>query len=90
MNLPEHEKLKDVQPNSQSIGEFIGWLGEQGIWLCRPGPFDRFQPMNDDMNKLLAQYFEIDLRALEAEKLLMLDAQRVLNERASAEDSPKP
>lgn len=86
MDLPEHEKLKDIQPNSQSIGEFIEWLGEQGIWLCKLGKFDRFQPINDDMNKLLPRYFEIDLRALEAEKLLILDAQRALNERAADED----
>ena len=80
MNLPEHEKLKEVQPQSQAIGEFIEWLGEQGIWLSSFNRFDRLEPINDSAEKLLARYFEIDLKVLEAEKVALLDAQRQLNE----------
>ena len=85
MNLPEHEKLKEVQPQSQTIGEFIEWLDEQGIWLASFNRFDRLDPINDGTEKLLARYLEIDLQALEAEKVALLGMQRQLNERVSTE-----
>ena len=87
MNLPEHEKLKEVQPQSQAIGEFIEWLSEQGIWLASLNRFDRFDPINDGTEKLLARYFEIDLKVLEAEKVALLDAQRQLNKQNSVPDT---
>ena len=81
MNLPEHEKLQDIQPQSQTCGEFIEWLGEQGIFLCKINRFDRFDPINDSTERLLARYFGIDLKVLEDEKVAILTAQRQLNER---------
>lgn len=86
MELPEHEKLQEVQPQSQAIGEFIEWLGEQGIWLASFNKFDRLNPINDSTEKLLAQFFKIDLQVLEAEKIAILDAQRQLNERTADHD----
>ena len=81
MKLPEHEKLTEVQLQSQIVGEFLEWLGEQGIWLASFNRFDRLDPINDSTEKLLARYFEIDLQVLEAEKVALLDMQRQLNER---------
>lgn len=34
MNYPEHEKLHAIKDQSQSIGEFIEWLGENGYSIC--------------------------------------------------------
>ena len=32
---PEHDKLRAVAPYSQKVGEFLDWLSEQGVALCR-------------------------------------------------------
>ncbi len=82
MKLPEHEKLQVVQPQSQAIGEFLDWAGEQGLYLSRfVNDYQQYQPTNENIESLLASHFEIDLRVLEAEKVALLDAQRQLNER---------
>lgn len=31
---PELDRLKDVAPDSQKLGEFIDWLEENGLFLC--------------------------------------------------------
>jgi len=83
---PEHAKLRDVKYQSQKIGEFIEWLGEQSMAVCH---FDgslnhsNYWPANEPINKLLARFFGIDLDKLEDEKTAMLDAQRVLNVKAA-------
>ena len=88
MNLPEHEKLQDIQPQSQTCGELIEWLGEQGIFLCKFNRFDRLDPINDSTERLLARYFGIDLKVLEDEKVAILTAQRQLNERVEKGRAP--
>lgn len=80
---PEHEKLKSVQHLSQSIGEFVEWLGEKELAICcREG--DEYWPISipTQLSKLLADYFEIDLGRLEAEKQQMLDELQTLTCRA--------
>jgi hypothetical protein len=67
---PEHEKLHLVVERSQSIGEFIEWLEGKGIWLESNG---RRTP---GISELLAEFFDIDQDALEAEKVAMLEALR--------------
>ena len=80
MDLPEHEKLKDIQPLSQKCGEFIEWLEHQGIQLCRfDSRHDACIPINERRDDLLASFFGIDQRKLEAEKVAILDEQRALN-----------
>lgn len=32
---PEHEKLHAIKDKSQAIGEFVEWLGSEGIVLAR-------------------------------------------------------
>jgi hypothetical protein len=84
VDLPEHEKLKDIQPLSQKCGEFLEWLGEQGIQLCRfDSRHDACIPINDRYVDLLASFFGIDLVKLEREKEAILAEQRALNERHS-------
>jgi len=75
---PEHAKLEAVAPQSQAIGEFLEWL--MSTYSCELGrPEGRnagFRPVGVSTQQLLAEFFEIDLDKLEAEKRAMLDALR--------------
>lgn len=80
--LPEHDKLKAIQPLSQAVYNFLEWCGEQGIVLCDcEGRAERWYPISEGREKLLARHFEIDLNVLEREKEAILAEQRELNER---------
>jgi hypothetical protein len=85
--LPEHEKLRAIQPLSQAIYDFLEWCGEQGFELVTIDEHERPWPLTESRQKMLARHFGIDLDVLEREKLAILDAQRKLNERASSTDS---
>lgn len=79
--VPEHDKLRKVATESQSCGAFLDWLtGERGLILCEmcemESENDRFYPAQVRIQSLLAEYFEIDERKLEDEKLAMLEAIR--------------
>ena len=64
---PEHDKLGAVSEASQAIGEF---LDNCGYTLCKPeGNF--FHPKG--IPTILAEYFGIDQKKLEAEKRQVLD-----------------
>jgi hypothetical protein len=70
-HYPQLAKMQEVQPTSQAIGEFLDWLGEQRIDLCSViagTGHDRWAPIVDGHEKLLARYFEIDLNAVERER----------------------
>lgn len=77
---PEHDKLHEVKKDkSQAIGEFLEWLQSSrgvilGEWL--EGYEDRLQPISEDIQALLAEYFEIDLDKIEEEKCQMLEEMR--------------
>lgn len=70
---PQHEKLKAVKDQSQAIGEFLEWLNEKDFVVAK---FDARNCMLYQeylaMDRILAEHFEIDLNALEAEKRAML------------------
>jgi hypothetical protein len=78
---PEHEKLALIKDQSQAIGEFIEWLhAEKGIQLGKYVKGHEFMaPAGVPKEKLLSEFFEIDLDKLESEKCKMLDEQRALN-----------
>ena len=80
---PEHEKLRAVMDKTQVMGEFFDWLQcEHEVFLasyeygrdCYPGRSPR-KPM-----AYVAEFFDIDERKLEEEKLAMVDSMRALNE----------
>lgn len=83
-DYPEHDKLKEVQPLSQAIGEFLEWCAQEGRemvlaeWV-NDGSW--MLPASTSTEKLLAQFFQIDLDKIEAEKQQMLDHIRKLNEK---------
>jgi hypothetical protein len=74
---PQIDRMTEVQAESQAVGEFLEWLDEQRIDLCSviPGSgHDRWAPITDGREKLLARYFDIDLNALENERRAILAA----------------
>jgi hypothetical protein len=72
-DYPEHEKLSKVRDKSQAIGEFIDWLKSQGVELSVWIDDEHQIPYLASTEKILANYFCIDLDRLEAEKRQMLD-----------------
>ena len=75
---PEHEKLQAVSEQSQAIGEFLDFgLPAQGIYLAEVSNEDgELWLSHKPIQKILADYFEIDLKKIEDEKRAMLDAIR--------------
>lgn len=74
---PQHEKLRVVADQSQMCGEFIEWLGTKGINLAEwDGETGRMYPTHQSTTPLLAEFFGIDLKALDAEKAAILKAFR--------------
>ena len=77
---PALDKMLAVHDKSQVVGEFIEWLtGERGLSICTfiPGSVeDQFAPAGLPIEELLAEFFEIDLKAVEQEKRAMLAALR--------------
>lgn len=71
-DYPEHEKLRAIQNDSQKIGQFLDWCYEQGWELCCWHESD-LVPINKNIQTVLADYFEIDLKKLEAEKVAMIE-----------------
>jgi len=78
---PEHIKLKAISQFSQKIGEFVDWLSESQIQLCEPDKYDDYTPVRTSIQKLLADFFEIDLNRIEEEKQQMLEELRALNDK---------
>lgn len=70
---PECEKLAKVAPQSQQLGAFIEWLGSTdrviGVY-GRDATFIR----SVDIESLLAEYFNIDMKKVEAERRQMIAA----------------
>lgn len=89
MNYPEHDKLQLVKDRSQACGEFMDWLlNEKKIELAEWGvdqdeaadhpeaetPF--LWPISRPWTSLLAEFFGIDEKKLEAETVAMLEEMR--------------
>lgn len=75
MKYPQHEKLNTVKDQSQAIGDFLEWLhSEKGIILASYGNSNMnwLAPNGTAKDRLLAEYFEIDIDELESEKRAML------------------
>lgn len=86
---PECEKMRAVKEESQTIGEFLEWLLNEkqyqlgfyhthdGCTYKECGLLERsMNPARDSIESLLAEYFVIDLKAVEREQRAMLEALR--------------
>ena len=91
VQTPTCDRLSEIAPESQKLGEFLDWLREQGIHLaayhahtkdCRePGSryhtcgfTDQLVSVQRPTEELLADYFEVDLAAVETERRALLTA----------------
>ncbi len=88
LDYPPHpaiDKLAKVSDTSQAIGGFLEWLAEgKGIVLCTlhvHGGLIResYYPINRSIEDLLAEFYGIDLRAVDAEKVAILEWVRANN-----------
>lgn len=80
-DYPEHVKAHASRPYSQKIGEFVEWLAEEKqIWLMSDDDSRHPRCHNNDLTKLLHEFFEIDYEAFHKEKDRMLEVQRALND----------
>ena len=73
---PECDKMIAVSKESHAIGNFLEWLNEQKIVLAEYGTERGYRGTlfhtHVSIEKLLAQYFEIDLDKVENERRRML------------------
>lgn len=89
---PETDKMIAVKDKSQAIGEFIEWLGDNGMAIVRYATkedmFDDegerngihegdYLTMLTSIEKLLARYFGVDLNKAEKEKRAILESLQV-------------
>ena len=76
-DTPEHEKLKEISHLSQAIGEFLDWASEAQGWHLAEWDHlngeSRLYQIRESRTDQLALYFNIDLNALEDEKLAILE-----------------
>jgi len=85
IEAPECEKMQAVQGKSQAIGEFLDWLtSTKGVSLmvdytptddeedAEGMPYPDYVPLRMGTEKLLAEFFGIDLKKVEEERQAML------------------
>lgn len=76
-DYPEHDKLTLVHEKSQAIGEFIDWLGsEKFIHLLTYVDDSVGYVPAGNIQDLLAEFFDIDLKVIDQEKRAMIEQLR--------------
>ena len=84
MVYPEHEKMHAVKDESQKLGTFLDWMFNERNWdLCYVNDDADYQLVEDghQIQKILAEYFDIDLSKIEEEKQAMLEDLRRASEK---------
>lgn len=83
VNTPTLDRMLEIQEQSQLCGEFLEWLQSKYTMydkkIKRESPFmDVMRDTGDYINteKLLAEFFDIDLGEADKEKSLLLEAER--------------
>lgn len=84
VKTPECDKLLKVSEKSQSIGQFLDWLeNEKEFAICEHYETDGdYIPVSINIERLLAEYFGIDMEKVEKERRKILDS---LQKKAKAE-----
>lgn len=75
---PQHAALRALNGANQIVGDFIEWLGENGLTICHwsGGSRGEYAPTFKNRDRLLAEFFEIDQDALSHEKDAMVEEMR--------------
>ncbi len=79
--ISECNKLTAVKSQSATLSEFVDWLEENGMRICKMvdcevAPYEAIMETNE---KLFARFFDIDLDKLEEERQNLLKACRHVN-----------
>lgn len=70
-DYPECEKLKAISDKSNAIGQF---LDESDYTLCKwDEKHERYWPVHESIEQILAKYFDIDMEKVETERRAMLE-----------------
>ena len=79
---PECDRAIAVKDKSQSIGEFLEWMElEKGLVRAYyDEDYNVYRRAHGGIEKLLAEYFEIDLDKVEREKRRLLAKLQVINQ----------
>ena len=84
---PELDKMRDVKDKSQHIGEFVEWLNNEGYSIATRGLDDLLYPTNLSIERLLANYYKIDLCKCENEReAILLYLREHLNDKSNTGD----
>jgi hypothetical protein len=86
----ECDKMVRVRPESQAIGEFLNWMRhEKNYVIAQYGPSqsDGLEPVYLNIEKTLAEFFDIDLQKVEQERQDILLHLRAAHE---IEDGKRP
>lgn len=69
---PECEKMRAAMDDSAVISQFLEWMDESGLvvarWPEEHSEFAELMPVGRNKEKLLADFFGIDLDKVEAER----------------------
>lgn len=76
VDTPEHDKLIALNGDDDTIGQFLDWLMYDSDYQVCEWLGGEWVQTGKNTRQLLAEYFEIDMRALDAEKGVMLKALR--------------
>ena len=83
LNIPQHDKLDELNGENNAVGEFFEWLKTEytlAKWNEEEDEFgysaDVLYPVYPHTEDVLAAYYEIDLEAFWKEKDAILDAYR--------------
>jgi hypothetical protein len=86
---PECERMKAVAEESNAIGAFLDWLGDQKIYLVHTmydaerGKEIELSGPGCSYEQLLARYYSIDLEKVSRERDAILRYVRARNEQAT-------
>jgi hypothetical protein len=73
---PEHTKLMGIMARSQPIGEFLDEMPYTLAEYQDVGGESVLMPVHKDINQILADFFDIDLKKIETEKRGMIEELR--------------
>lgn len=85
VSTPQLDKMLEVNPQSQVIGEFLEWLRNKKKYAICFLYADRiddeedtlsFEPIEQPIEQLLAEYYGVDLNEAEKERTLILQSIR--------------
>ena len=80
VDTPTLDRILEIQPQSQAIGEFLEWLKDEGCVLCTyKGGREGYAPVHKTIDTLLHEFFEIDPMEEEREKRALLEEIRSMN-----------